>query len=135
MKSRDTAGVVRAVAAALRVGQGGERPLLFAGLAVIPLGDDVATAGLDISEADFERFARAVYTSILELTLVLGAVMLVNALISTDREKQHLRFLFSRPVVPWQYYLQHFVLSLGLFVACFSLRAHSGSACSLSRSR
>lgn len=97
-------------------------PLVFVGIAGIPLWSVHRQLATTVGgEADFQQIARVVYGQTLDLALVLGAVMLVNGVVSTDREKQHFRFLFSRSVPPWRFYLQQFVVSVALFVALFAL--------------
>lgn len=96
--------------------------LLFAGIGGIPLWTihrQGAAGGM--GAADLERADMAIYGATMPLVMTLGAVLLANALVSTDREKQHFRFLFSRPVAAWRFYLQQFVLSVLLFVACFTV--------------
>jgi hypothetical protein len=73
---------------------------------------------------DPERMAqvmRQIYEQALGTAMTLGALLLVSGVVSTDRSKQHYRFLFSRPVAPWAFYLQYFALSILLFVALTAL--------------
>ena len=65
--------------------------------------------------------AMAAYQNFLPFSLALGAIVLVSGGASLDRERQYVRFLFSRPVAPWAYYLQQFVLSTAIFVATVTL--------------
>lgn len=55
------------------------------------------------------------YSNALSFSITLGAIALAAGFIALDRERQHFRFLFSHPVVPWQHYLQRYVVSLLLF--------------------
>jgi hypothetical protein len=64
---------------------------------------------------DPQTFAVTTYQNFLPLALALGAIILMSGGASLDRERQHVRFLFSRPVAPWLLYLQQFVLSIALF--------------------
>lgn len=69
---------------------------------------------------DPQSMALATYNNFLPLTLALGAIILMSGGASLDRERQYVRFLFSRPVAPWVLYLQQFALSVLLFVAALS---------------
>ncbi len=62
-----------------------------------------------------------IYGEVMTLAMTLGAIVLMSGLASLDRERGHFRFLFSRPVAPWRFYLQHFLIATVLFVACFAL--------------
>lgn len=97
--------------------------LIFAGLTGIPLwglhrqiqGEAARDPGA------FATLAVQVYGQTLTLAMTLGALLLMNGLVSADREKQYFRFLFSRAVAPWAFYLQQFVISITLFTAVFAL--------------
>lgn len=93
-------------------------PLLFLGVGGVPLWfllNGNPPPGVQSVEA-IHQMAVMVYTQALNLSMTLGALLLVSGVVSTDRSKQHFRFLFSRPVAPWQYYLQYVVVSVVLFV-------------------
>lgn len=97
--------------------------VIFAGVAGIPLWALVQQHTLAVMRQEGPQLEGAVqvYGSIMQLSMTLGAFVLVSGLLSADRMKQHFRFLFSRPVVPWRFYLQQFAISVVLFVALFSL--------------
>lgn len=97
--------------------------VIFAGIAGIPLWSLVHQHTLAVMRAPgpLQQGAIQIYGNVMELSMTLGAFVLVSGLISADRTKQHFRFLFSRPVSPWRFYLQQFAISIVLFAACFSL--------------
>ncbi|MCE9603031.1 MAG: ABC transporter permease [Gemmatimonadetes bacterium] len=98
-------------------------PILFLGLGGVPLWSFARTAGLDAMDRPGEAhdLALQIYGNTMPLTMTLGAVLLANGLHATDREKQYFRFLFSKPVVAWAFYLQQFVVALLLFAAAMTL--------------
>jgi hypothetical protein len=61
------------------------------------------------------------YTNGLVIALALGAIILMSGGSSLDRERQHVRFLFSRPVAPWQLYLQQYLVATLLFTAAIAI--------------
>ena len=65
-------------------------------------------------------FALNIYVSFVQMAMTLGAIAMMNQLVALDRERQFVRFLFPQPVVPWQFYLQRYLVSLVLFVAVFA---------------
>ena len=81
---------------------------------------EYSLAGLR-TPGDAQAGAMAAYQNFLPFSLALGAIVLVSGGASLDRERQFVRFLFSRPVAPWAYYLQQFVLSTAIFVATVTL--------------
>lgn len=58
-----------------------------------------------------------VYTGGLSFAMTLGAILLASGFISLDRDRQYFRFLFSHPVVPWQFYLQRYIIATAMFAA------------------
>lgn len=98
-------------------------PLMFAGITAIPLWgmhrQSLEEGGPGITA--FAVMAVQIYGQFVTLAMTLGAVLLMNGLASADREKQHFRFLFSRPAAPWAFYLQQFAISVALFTAFFAL--------------
>ena len=97
--------------------------LIFTALTAIPLWSMYRQFQADATRdpGAFALVAVQVYGQTLTLAMTLGALLLMSGLVSADREKQHFRFLFSRPVAPWMFYLQQFVISLTLFAAAFAL--------------
>lgn len=98
-------------------------PLIFTGLTGIPLWsmDRQFEANAARDPDAFAQVAVQIYGQTVTLAMTLGALLLLNGLVSADREKQHFRFLFSRPAAPWAFYLQQFVISVTLFTAVFAL--------------
>jgi hypothetical protein len=70
---------------------------------------------------DPQTLALATYGNFLPLALALGAIILMSGGASLDRERQHVRFLFSRPVAPWLVYLQQFAISIALFAVATTI--------------
>lgn len=96
---------------------------LFAALAGIPIlvmAQRATLAGLR-TPGRWQDMAIQGYEQVLPMAMLLGAIVLMSGAASLDRERQHVRFLFPRPVVPWALYLQQFVVSLALFVAAVTL--------------
>lgn len=92
--------------------------LLFAVMVAFPLAavySGADTAGGPVSWTDspsMRDFASQVYGSMLGLTVLIGGLLAMNATLSTDREKQHVRFLFSHPVSPVAFYLQRYLVGV-----------------------
>ncbi len=98
-------------------------PGLFLILAGIPLSVTIGEFGLEAmrSPGEAQQAALLIYSQMMTLSMTLGAIIMVSGLVALDRERQHFRFLFSHPVVPWQYYLQQFVVSTLCFAAAMAL--------------
>lgn len=96
---------------------------LFLLLGGIPLWGIVSEVGLETvrQPGEAQGAAMMAYNQMMTLSMTLGALISVSGLIALDRERQYFRFLFSQPVVPWQYYLQQFVISAVLFAAAMAL--------------
>lgn len=96
---------------------------LFLALGGMPLYGMANRFGLDaIRQAgDAQNMAMLLYAEMSTLAMTLGAIVMVSGLAAQDRERQYFRFLFPHPVVPWQYYLQQFVISLLMFTAAMAL--------------
>jgi hypothetical protein len=97
---------------------------VFLGIGLIPimaLSGRVGLEALQTVGSSANRDALRAYANIMPLCMTLGAIVVANGFMSTDRERQYVRFLFSNPVVPWQYYLQQFVLAVLLFGASMML--------------
>ncbi len=91
---------------------------IFLVMGVLPLWSAATSQGLATmrSGPGGPGMAVGVYTGVLSLSMTLGAMVAVSGLIATDRDRQYFRFLFSHQVAPWAYYLQRYLLSIGLFV-------------------
>jgi lipid-A-disaccharide synthase-like uncharacterized protein len=104
------------------------------GRAFVPAGFFLVTAGIQLallvraygldefrgSEAA-QGEALAIYTGSMPVSMMLGALLVGSGFVAADRERGHVRFLFSSPIVAWQYYLQRFVVGITLFVLATSL--------------
>lgn len=67
-------------------------------------GADAATAVLmkDFNSLFLRNFLGAV--------VFLGALLAMNGIVANDRKQGHYRFLFTKPVAPWRYYGQAFLI-------------------------
>jgi hypothetical protein len=81
-------------------------------------GQDVVDFTNNTTQADA---VRAIYQNVVTLAITLGAFLFMSSSIAMDRDKQHVRFLFSRQVNPVNYYLQRFLLGLLLFPVVLGL--------------
>jgi len=97
--------------------------LLFTALVGIPLMELASREGLaSVTEPGrLHEGTAQLYRNILTLTMTLGALLVGSGFVSKDREAGHVRFLFSTPMVPWQFYLLRFVVGLALYSAMFAL--------------
>lgn len=92
--------------------------LLFAVMVAFPLlairsAADQAGGPVSWSDSPSMRdVATQIYGSMLGLTVLIGALLVMNATLSTDRDKQHVRFLFSHPVSPVAFYLQRYLVGV-----------------------
>ncbi len=93
---------------------------LMAGVPILIMAQRATLAGVR-SPGRWQENAMQAYEQTLPMVLLLGAIVLMSGAASLDRERQHVRFLFPRPVVPWAFYLQQFAVSLVLFVIAASL--------------
>jgi hypothetical protein len=71
-------------------------------------------------QASGTAFALSIYTAFVQLAMTLGAIAMMNQIVSLDRERQFFRFLFPHQVAPWMFYLQRFTVSLVLFLSLFA---------------
>ncbi len=94
--------------------------LVLAGLPIYTLAQRSTLAAMR-APGTLQDGAIRIYGEVMTLAMTLGAIVLMSGLASLDRERGHFRFLFSRPVAPWRFYLQQFVIATVLFVACFAL--------------
>ena len=78
-------------------------------------GIDGATAVLmkDFNELFLRNFLGAV--------VFLGALLAMNGIVATDRKLGYYRFLFAKPVAPWRYYGQAFLIHWAGYLAIVSL--------------
>jgi len=78
-------------------------------------GVDAATASMmkDFSGMFLRNFLGAV--------VFMGALLAVNGIVANDRKLGYYRFLFSKPVAPWRYYGQAFVINWVGYVAAMAL--------------
>ena len=79
---------------------------------------EVVDLANDAMQADF---VRNVYQSVAALAITLGALLFMTSSVALDRDKQHVRFFFSHQVNPASYYLQRFVVGMGVFLTIFAL--------------
>jgi hypothetical protein len=50
-----------------------------------------------------------------------GAVLAINGIVANDRKQGYYRFLFTKPLAPWRYYGQAFLIHMLGFVAIIAL--------------
>lgn len=81
--------------------------LMFAVLVALPLW---ATLGAGVSDAGAQTMKLRLFQSMAGLCVLIGGFLVTNSTISTDRERQHVRFLFAHPVSPVAFYLQRYVV-------------------------
>lgn len=97
--------------------------LLYAFVAGVPLWSiSKSVNGFDVVNNPQSRlFAEQSFRGVAGLTILLGALLMMSRSVAFDRERQYVRFLFAQPVVPWQFYLQRYVLGLALFTLCYAI--------------
>lgn len=97
--------------------------LLFFVIAGIPLGVFSGQTGISLfgGEPRMQSMALSAWGASASLCILIGSVLLMNGSFALDREKQHVRVLFSHQVPPELFYLQRFVVGLTLFAASFTL--------------
>ncbi|MBP7550593.1 MAG: ABC transporter permease [Gemmatimonadaceae bacterium] len=61
------------------------------------------------------------YDQMMPLAMTLGALTVGSGFVAVDRERGHVRFLFSTPIVAWQYYLLRLVVGMLTFTAAYAL--------------
>lgn len=95
---------------------------LWLSLSGVGLGLMIRSSGLEaVRSGPLQIPATAAYQQGLTLALTLGALILASGYVAQDRAQGHVRFLFSAPVVAWQFYLARFVIGLVCFVAATAL--------------
>lgn len=70
---------------------------------------------------DLHDGVRRFYDQMMPLAMWLGALTVGSGFVAVDRERGHVRFLFSAPVVAWQYYLLRLAVGMATFTAAFAL--------------
>jgi hypothetical protein len=65
--------------------------------------------------------AASLFQNMAVFSIWIGGLLVMSEIVAMDRDRQYYRFLFSKPVVPWQLYLQRFVVGLVAFVAVYAL--------------
>lgn len=91
---------------------------LWLSLAGVGLGLMISGAGVEaLRSGPLHTTALSAYQQGLTLAVTLGALILASGYVAQDRAQGHVRFLFSTPVVAWQFYLLRFVIGLVCFVA------------------
>ena len=80
-------------------------------------GADAATAMLmkDFNTLFLRNFLGAV--------VFLGALLAMNGIVANDRKQGHYRFLFTKPVAPWRYYGQAFLVHWAGYLCVMALLA------------
>lgn len=80
-------------------------------------GADAATAVLmkDFNTLFLRNFLGAV--------VFLGALLAMNGIVANDRKQGHYRFLFTKPVAPWRYYGQAFLIHWAGYLSIMTLLA------------
>jgi hypothetical protein len=96
--------------------------VIFLAIAGIPLGVFTASTGVPLFGGD-ERVAAmalSIWPQATGLAITIGAILVMSQVISLDREKQHVRFLFAHPVSPVAFYVQRFVVGVVMLVLAFA---------------
>ncbi len=98
-------------------------PMLVLVLAGIPIWSLARNTGLEAIRAAGRTHDEVamIYQNVLTLAMTLGALLVASGFVAMDREKGHVRFLFSTPVVAWQFYLQRYLVGLVAFVGGYAL--------------
>ena len=80
-------------------------------------GTEAATAMLmkDFNTLFLRNFLGAV--------VFLGALLAMNGIVANDRKQGHYRFLFTKPVAPWRYYGQAFLIHWAGYLGIMTLLA------------
>ena len=97
-------------------------PALHRNLAMLPPRLIAKWGGMQGATAmlmkDFnEMFLRNVLGGL----VFVGAVIAMNGIVANDRKQGHYRFLFTKPLAPWRYYGQSFLINTLGFVAVMAL--------------
>ncbi|MEP6999287.1 MAG: hypothetical protein ABI969_02330 [bacterium] len=78
-------------------------------------GVDGATAWV------IQDFNGMILRNLLGALVFMGALLAMNGIVANDRKLGYYRFLFSKPVAPWRYYGQAFVVHWVGYVAAMAL--------------
>lgn len=99
--------------------------LIFLVIAGLPLMTISATKGSSLFDGSrpVQELALQVWSGTASLSITIAAFLVMSQSISTDRDKQHVRFLFAHQVNPVLFYVQRFVVGLAMLVAYFALIA------------
>jgi ABC-type transport system involved in multi-copper enzyme maturation permease subunit len=102
--------------------------------ALVPAGFFLVTAGIQLAllarayglaelraSAEATEHAISIYRGSLPISILLGGLLVGSGYVALDRERGHVRFLFSAPIVAWQYYLLRFTVGVTLFVLATAL--------------
>lgn len=97
--------------------------LLLIAIVGLPIWSLVDRGGIEAIRApgDLHQNVTQLYGQMMTLAMTLGALLVASGFVALDREKGHVRFLFSTPVVAWQFYLQRYLIGVAAFIACYSL--------------
>lgn len=98
-------------------------PLVISALLLsIPLGAMANGASWAVlrEPGRLQDAALGAYRQTIELAITLGALLVASGFVAADRDRGHVRFLFSAPIVPWRFYLQRFVVGAVCFVLAVS---------------
>lgn len=106
-------GVVRAIVPCLLF-------TFLAGMPILFLSREGGLAALR-EPGSLHDAALRVYAQAMPLAMTLGALMVASGFVALDRERGHVRLLFSAPVSAWRFYLSRYLVAAALFVAGFSL--------------
>ncbi len=97
--------------------------LVFTAIVGIPIWELAQRAGLaDVRvPGRIQDEVLALCRTLLGLSITLGALLVGSGFVAKDRTAGHVRFLFSTPVVPWQFYLQRFVIGFALYCGAVAI--------------
>lgn len=99
--------------------------LIFVVIAGLPLMSVSATKGGSLFDGSrpVQELALQIWSATASLAVTIAAFLVMSQAISTDRDKQHVRFLFAHQVNPVLFYVQRFVVGVALLVVYFALLA------------
>lgn len=95
--------------------------VIFLGVGGLPLWSLIGRQGLDAARTAgrFQDSLLQVYGQTMTLAMTLGALVVVSGIVSVDRERGHVRFLFAAPVSAWRHYLVRSIAGVTLFATAF----------------
>ncbi len=97
-------------------------PALHRNLAMLPPKLVQKWGGIEGATAMLMKdFNEVFLRSFLGGMVFVGAVLAMNGIVANDRKQGYYRFLFTKPLAPWRYYGQAFVLHTVGFVAILAL--------------